>query len=390
MTPGPPAVALIGVRGYGAVHLERILALQTAGRVRLAALCDRHAPEQTDLPAEVPCFADHRDLLAHTRPDVVVVATPPHTHTPITADALRAGSDVLVEKPPFARLADHDHIQGLARETGRVCQVGFQSLASPALAELLEMIGEGRLGAVRSVTLAGLWTRTDAYYARTAWAGRRTLQGAPVPDGALSNPFAHGVMNVLAVAEAAGADLAAAELPLELERYRARDIEVEDTGCLRLRPAGAPQLLAAVTLCAPAQLPPRLRVTGTLGQAALRYTEDRLQLPTDPHPRQVPGRVSLLENLLQHRADPQQVPLLAPLARVRPFTRLVEAIHASPPPHPIDPKFLAVEGAGPDRRIGIRGVDEVVERAAERAALFSEVGAPWARPATDQDNDPNR
>lgn len=383
MTPRPPAVALIGVRGYGEVHLQRILTLQAEGRIRLAALCDRHAPDPAaGLPAQAPVFTDHRDLLAHARPDVVVVATPPHTHTPITADALRAGSDVLVEKPPFARLADHDHIAEVERETGRACQVGFQSLASPALAELLHTITEGRLGTVRTITLAGLWTRTDAYYARTTWAGRRTLQGEPVPDGALSNPFAHGVMNLLALAEAAGAELSAAELPLELERYRTRDIEVEDTGCLRLRLPGGLQLLAAVTLCAPEHMPPRILVTGTAGRAVLHYTEDRLHLPGDPRPRQVPGRVSLLENLLEHRANPEQSPLIAPLKRARPFTRLVEAIHASPPPHLIDPAHLTVEGTGRDRRIEIRGVAEVVERTAGKATLFSEQGAPWARPAT--------
>lgn len=376
-----PAVALVGVAGYGSVHLERIAPLLAAGRLHLAAACDVRPPDtsrQGNLPAGIPFFTSHHDLLRQVHPDAVIIATPPHTHAAITADALRAGADVLVEKPPFARLADHDRVARLERETGRRCQVGFQSLASPALAELLAAVTAGRLGTVETVTLAGSWTRTDAYYQRTRWAGRRWLDGEPIPDGALSNPFAHGVMNLLAVAAAAAGS--AHPHALELELYRTRDLEVEDTACLHIHlPAGI-RATAAVTLCARRQRPPWMVISGTAGRARLDYTEDRLQLPGDPRPRHIPGRITLLENLLDHRADPTRVPLIAPLDRVRPFTSLVETIHASPVPHPIPPEFLETHGSGPDRQIVIEGVEEVVDRAAEQAALFSELGLPWAHP----------
>jgi predicted dehydrogenase len=381
-----PSVALIGATGFGGVHLERTAPLLAAGRFRLTGVCDVKpltAEERSRLPTGTFISTDHRELLEHLRPDAVIVATPPHTHTAIVADALRAGSDVLVEKPPFARLTDHDQIAALERETGRRCQVGFQHLASPALAELLAAISTGRLGTVRAVALAGAWTRPDAYYARTRWAGRRWMDGEPVPDGALSNPFAHGVMGALALAAAATGG--AEGHTLELELYRTRDIEVEDTGCLRLRLPGQVQVLAAVTLCAQEQRPPRLLVDGTKGRALLDYPVDRLQLPGDPEPRHVPGRASLIENLLDHREDPERTALLAPLERVRPFTRVVEAIHGSPPPQKIEERYFRVEGAGPDRRIVIEGIDGLVDRAAEEAALFWELDVPWAGPPSTRD-----
>jgi predicted dehydrogenase len=317
-------------------------------------------------------------MLDRARPAVVVVCTPPHSHLPIATDVVTAGADLLLEKPPVAGLADHDRLDALLRRTGRRCQVGFQSLGSPALAELLRAVEAGHLGEVASVACTGTWIRTDAYWARSPWAGRRTLDGRPVTDGALSNPFAHSIMNALAVAAAAGGARAAQPTTAEQELYRARNVEVDEVGCVRAILAGGIVVLVAVTLCAERHRAPLVVVRGGGGEAVLDYKGDALRLPGDPAARTLPGRVGLLENLLDHRADPAGTPLLAPLARTRPFTAVIEAIHASPAPWPIDPAFLAVSGTGGDRRVVVAGVDRAILDAAERLALFSELGIPWA------------
>ena len=43
---------------------------------------------------------------------------------------MRAGADVLLEKPPVPTMAEFDHLLALCAETGRSCQIGFQSLGS--------------------------------------------------------------------------------------------------------------------------------------------------------------------------------------------------------------------------------------------------------------------
>jgi len=161
----------------------------------------------------------------------------------------------------------------------------------------------------------------------------------------------------------------------ELERYRVRDIEVDDTACLRVTLDSGPSIVVAVTLCAEGFLPGEILVHGTAGRAVLEYPTDLLLLPGDPEPREVPGRVGLLENLLAHRRDPT-VPLLAPLARTESFTALAEAINAAPPPIRIPPSYL-------DDRDGVRviaGIDAVIRQAADRPGLFSELPVAWAVP----------
>ncbi|HEY8474001.1 MAG TPA: Gfo/Idh/MocA family oxidoreductase [Natronosporangium sp.] len=374
-------VALIGANGHGRWHRRAIARLQAAGAVRLVGLCDL-APIRDEPDAPVPpgarIFTDYRELLATVAPEVVVICTPPHTHLEIATTAARAGADLLLEKPPVLSLAEHEALAAVLAETGRVCQVGFQALGSAALAELTAAITAGRLGAVRAVSAVGGWQRPDSYYQRAPWAGRRWLAGRPVLDGALANPFAHAVMQTLAIAEAvtgAPVRIGNGGRRVELARYRARPIEVDDTAVVRL--AGEPVLLVAVTLCADEWVTPQVIVHGEAGQAILEYTEDRLRLPGDPAIRSVPGRTGLLENLLDHRAE--AMPLLAPLARTAPFTALVETITAAPDPAPIG--AIRAIGNGPDRVVTVPGISRLLRRAADELALPSELGAAWAVPA---------
>jgi len=192
-------VALIGANGHGASHRRVIAQLQERGLVRLVGLCDI-APVE-DPPPDVPVCRDHGELLAQCSPDLVVVCTPPHTHLPIASDALRQGSDVLLEKPPLLDAAEHHAMLRVLAETGRACQVGFQALASPALSELVDAVNAGRLGSLATVTAIGAWKRDDSYYSRGAWVGRTIVDGVRVLDGALANPFAHAVMQVLAIVD---------------------------------------------------------------------------------------------------------------------------------------------------------------------------------------------
>jgi hypothetical protein len=119
-------------------------------------------------------------------------------------------------------------------------------------------------------------------------------------------------------------------------------------------------------------------VHGTAGRAVLEYPTDRLLLPGDVALRQVPGRVGLLVNLLAHRADPSGVPLIAPLARTRGFTEVIEAIQASPEPAPVGGDRVLSTGTPPERVLSIRGINALLRRAAESSALLSELGVPWA------------
>jgi len=367
MAVSPPTVALVGANGHGRTHRRTIAELQEQGVVRLAALCDL-APVD-DPPAGVPVYRDHAALIEEVRPELVVVCTPPHTHLSIASAALRRGCDVLLEKPPLLDVAEHHALLDVVARTGRACQVGFQALASPALAQLRTAVDAGRIGPLRTIAALGAWKRDESYFRRGGWVGRRSVDGVRVLDGALANPFAHAVMQVLAIARRR-------PVTVEVTRYRTRDIEVDDTATLRLTFAGGVRALVAVTLCAEEFVPGEITVTGEDAAAWLEYPTDRLRLPGEPEPRSVPGRVSLLANLAAHRADPG-VPLLAPLAQTLGFTEVLETLVASPVA-PVDPTWVRTEHDLPHPRTVITGINEALRRAVDGGRLLSELALPWA------------
>ncbi|NIZ93775.1 Gfo/Idh/MocA family protein [Kineococcus rubinsiae] len=375
-----PRALLVGAHGHGRGHLERLRRFADEGRLELAGVCDTSAPdaELTALAGGAPWTDDLGEALRRARPDVAVVVTPIPTHAPIALAALAAGADLLLEKPPTATLAEFHQLQAAATAAGRNVQVGFQSLASDALPSIAADVAAGRIGALRGIGVAGTWQRAEGYWNRAAWAGRRTLGGRPVVDGALTNPFAHAVATALRLDGSEDADALAS---VELELHRANPIEADDTSCLRLRTARGTTVVVAVTLCASETREPTVTLHGDRGSATLRYTRDEVTWSTDRGVAvEQHGRRDLLADLLAHRADPAS-PLLVPLAATAAFTTVVEAVRTAPDPRPVAPGLVDVVAEGGERRCVVRGVDELVAAAAHELALFSELDPRWALPA---------
>ena len=376
-------IILVGVAGFGANHLSNIRRVQSLGRAALIAcvdpvvranllsgLVDRE-PSQPMVDG-VPLLDTLAEaILAVGRPDIVVVSVPIHLHAAVTSEALSAGSDVLLEKPPFARMADFEAMLDLERETGRVVQIGFQSLGSSALQAFDS--GELGIGKIRSVRAMGTWTRTKKYFERSAWVGRKSIGDIDVVDGVTTNSLAHAVATALRIA---GVQRAEEVGRLEMEMYRANAVDVDDTTSLRVTPVDGPIVTAALTICAGEQTTPTVEVVGEKGTASFEYTLDDVVVTMTPDSVLHFDRLNLLENLIDHRKH--GTPLLVPLWSTGALMRIVEAIRTSTEPIHIEKKYIEQRGTGPDSHRVVQDVEKWVRAAASADALFSEVGAPWA------------
>ncbi|PZF85299.1 Gfo/Idh/MocA family protein [Jiangella anatolica] len=373
----PARVVLAGAHGYGATYVRRLVRLAGDEVARLAGVCDPRppSPDHDGLPPGTPWADDLGDLLGRVDADVVVVAAPIHRHHDLAETALRAGAHVLLEKPPTPTLAGFDALSDLSSRLGRACQVGFQSFGTDAIEHVRRLVADGAIGDVRGVGAAGAWVRTRAYWSRSAWAGRRELDGRPVVDGVVTNPLAHALATALRIE---GSDRRGQLASVHTELFRANDIEADDTSCVRVTTIGGGTVLAALTLCAREQREPYVVVTGSRGRAVLWYKTGRVDVtgPAGTVTRTFPF-IDLLENLLDHRRDPA-VRLISPLERSGAFTEVLEAIRTAPPPTPIASPHRVVLGTGPDRRPVVTGVDDAVERAAATLTTFREQELPWA------------
>lgn len=373
----PLRIAVVGIHGFGAFHVETALALERRGRARLVGLVDpvggqisregvtlRHALTTIHPTTEA--------LLDEIEVDVVAVATPLHTHADIAALALRRGADVLLEKPPVTDLVDLDRLVRLENETGHRVQVGFQSLGSTALTTLQDRIRRGDLGQITSISVTGSWTRDRSYWARAPWAGRRTLDGIRVADGAVSNPFAHALMTALRIAGWSTSD---AIDRVDFDLRHVNDIEADDTSSLRIHPSTIGRstfdgtLTCAFTLAGPREVDPSIVVHGTLRSARLDYTRDRLHVEGDAGAT-LHDRVGLLENLLDHREG--LADLVSPLDSTGAFVDVIDRM-AAEPVRAIDPRSVRWVGAGQRSHPVLDDVERAVSEAASTQKLFREL-----------------
>ncbi|KIS26285.1 oxidoreductase [Arthrobacter sp. SPG23] len=378
-------VALVGVHGFGTHHLRNLERLQQAGAVTLVAVADPNPPADGVLPPDTAVFGTLDDLLAATPGlDVVIVATPIQTHAPLALTAL-PHADLYLEKPPVASLADFNRLQDAAATAGRSVQVGFQSLGSNALRAIEDLLAGGEIGTLLGISATGRWVRDRAYYKRSRWAGKRSLDGVDVVDGVATNPLAHAIATALRIAGARTVDDLAS---VETDLYRANDIESDDTSAIRVRTASGLPITCALTLCATESVEPYVTLQGSEGTAVFHYTEDRLSISTAAGERHdVFGRDDLTENLLDHlrhrgpQGQPGRTKLISSLADSGAFMRVLEAIRTAEAPALIAGQHLEWVGDGDSAHAVIFGIEDALERATAAHATFSELGLPWARPA---------
>src|SRR5260370_11980599 len=89
-------VGLIGY-GYAGKTFHAPLIRSVPGLALTVVGSSKHDAVQADLPGAIVCSAP--DVTAHPDVDLVVIASPNQSHFPLAAAALRAGKDVVLDKP---------------------------------------------------------------------------------------------------------------------------------------------------------------------------------------------------------------------------------------------------------------------------------------------------
>lgn len=147
MTDDTVGVAVIGCGDIAITqHLPTLLEHQA---IRIVAVCDvdsTRAEMARGLCGAAYYTTDHRRILDDSSIDAVFVCTPPWVTPTITVDALRAGKDVLCEKPMATTIAHAEQVAAVERLSGRLLQVGFTYRHGPLMDALQHWIADGRLG----------------------------------------------------------------------------------------------------------------------------------------------------------------------------------------------------------------------------------------------------
>jgi predicted dehydrogenase len=113
--------------------------------------------------------------------DIVVSAAVPRDRAAIAIRAMRAGKDVMVDKPGATTLAQVAEIEAAARETGRIFSICFsERFAVPACEAATRLVAEGAIG--RVIQTVGLGPHRLNRAIRPGWFFERDAYGGILVD----------------------------------------------------------------------------------------------------------------------------------------------------------------------------------------------------------------
>ncbi|MEV8632127.1 Gfo/Idh/MocA family oxidoreductase [Streptosporangium sp. NPDC051023] len=233
----PIRVGVVGAspgRGWGtAAHLPALLGLEEYTVTAVATTKPDSARRTAAAFGIEHAFADVGELAAHPDVDVVAAVVRAPGHAEAVRTALAHGKHVVSEWPLGVNLAEAVELAEAATAAGVVHAVVLQGFHSHPAAFVKELIAEGRIGELESITVvaAGDPLGGDRIFPDLAWS---------VDPAAGSNLLTIMAGHFLAMAEHLAGPLTEVSASLA---YRHREVVVAETG--ERVPSGVPSHVAA-------------------------------------------------------------------------------------------------------------------------------------------------
>lgn len=280
-------VAVVGVGVMGANHAR---VFRESPRAELVGVVDTDPRQAAAVAARLGCphYATVAELLQRGAVRAASVVTPTALHAEVAAELLRAGIDVLVEKPLTPGRAEALALCQLARERERVLMVGHIERFNPAVRALRALIAEGAFGEVTSII-----TR------RVGLAPRRIKDADVVTD--------------LAVHDIDVANFLLGRAPVEVYARGGRGVLEDRTDYAELfLNYGTANVIISVNWLTPIKIR-KLSITGTRGYGELDFVRQELLLYQPPSAGTFEGFSDFLEKYGHDRVRRVAVEVSEPL-----------------------------------------------------------------------------
>lgn len=140
----------VAVIGCGTIaNTQHIPAYLANEKAEIKYFCDI-IPERAEAAVEkYGCgiaITDYKVALADPEIEAISVCTPNNVHPQISIDAMRAGKDVLCEKPAARTYEEALTMQKVQHETGRVLNIGVCNRFHNGIRALKKLIDDGMFG----------------------------------------------------------------------------------------------------------------------------------------------------------------------------------------------------------------------------------------------------
>lgn len=270
-----------GLVGLRHPHLSILLdeIASRNGDVEIVALAedDQEIRSQFHERLKVKAYADYREMIATESLDAVGVICVPGDRGQIVVDCLRAGLDVVSDKPLCTTLADLDLVIPAWQASGKRLSILFDKRFYAPTIELRNRLNAGELGELAMVWASGPHRLRRA--TRPGWMFKRSSYG-----GILNDLCIHDIDLLLWLTGAESGQVQG----LAGNRAHPDLPEFEDHGQVLLRTdSGVLATLEAHWLspeAAPYHGDYRMVLTGTEGTAEMRWAFNELQIATNRNP----------------------------------------------------------------------------------------------------------
>ncbi|HEY4989726.1 MAG TPA: Gfo/Idh/MocA family oxidoreductase [Opitutaceae bacterium] len=154
----PVNVAVIGAGGIGQDHLASFARHPRARVVALAEVSPERGREAADRFGIPELVQDYRKLLGRDDIDVISIALPNYLHARVALQALKAGKNVMLDKPMATNAADAAKLVAEAKRQGVLFMVGQNFRFNIETQTAKAVVERGSLG--------------EVYHAKTSWSRR--------------------------------------------------------------------------------------------------------------------------------------------------------------------------------------------------------------------------
>ncbi|MES5098414.1 Gfo/Idh/MocA family oxidoreductase [Agrobacterium sp. BA1120] len=264
----PVRFATIGINHNHIFGQTNCLLNAGAELVGFHAVEDDLAKEYAETFSGVQRVDDKRRLLDDPSIDLIISAAIPDERAPLAIDAMRAGKDVMVDKPGMVTLAQLDDVKKVQAETGRIFSVLYsEHFENRATVKAGELIAAGAIGKV--VSTAGFGPHRLRASTRPDWFFERQRYG-----GILVDIASHQCEQFLFFTNSDTADILSAKVS---NRANPQSPGLQDSGDIHLFTRDADGFIR-VDWFTPDGLPSwgdgRLFITGTEGAIEIRKNVD--------------------------------------------------------------------------------------------------------------------
>jgi predicted dehydrogenase len=161
---GEGAKKELAMAGCGAIAKEHLKVLSKIDTIKLVALCDIDEKTVVRTAKEWNVnrwYTNFSEMLKNEDVSIVSILTPPQVHASMAIEAIKRGTNVLLEKPLTMTTGEAELILEALRDTPVKLTLNYNALLNDTMMKALAIIRESEIGQILGAEVRMLHTKND-------------------------------------------------------------------------------------------------------------------------------------------------------------------------------------------------------------------------------------